>query len=99
MACGFADQDDRVARRRGRADHLVQRVQQADRADGRCRQDRGAVRLVVERDIARNDGRAERGASGADAFDAADELSHDLRLFRITEIEIVRRRQWFGAGR
>ena len=64
-------------------------VDQADAADGRRRQDRASVGLVVERDIAGHDREIERLAGFGDATNAADELPHDLRPLRIAEIEIV----------
>jgi hypothetical protein len=52
-----------------------------------------AVGLVVERDIARHDGKLQRLAGIGDAVDRADELAHDLRPLGVAEIEIVRQRQ------
>src|SRR6185312_345094 len=49
--------------------------------------------LVVERDIARNDGKVERSRGFGYALDAADELAHRLRPLRIAEIEIVGQRE------
>ena len=70
-----------------------------DAADGRRRQNALAVGLVVERDIAGDDREIERPAGFADALDRLHQLAHDLRAFRIAEIEIVGRRQRLGAGR
>ena len=72
--------------------------EQADAADGGRRQDRLAVGLVVERDVAGNDGEVERAAGFADAFDGENELAHDLRPFGIAEIEIVGDGDGFGAN-
>ena len=49
------------------------------------------------RHVAGNDREIEFAAGFADAFDAADELAHDLRLFRVAEIEVVGCRQRLGA--
>ena len=50
-----------------------------------------ALGLVVERDIAAGDRRAERGAGFGDAVDGGGELRHDLRLFRIAEVQAIGR--------
>ena len=58
-----------------------------------------AVGLVVERHVAGHDREVERLAGLRDAADAADELAHDLRPFRIAEIEIVGDGERPGADR
>ena len=77
------------SRLEGERRRLGEIVEKADAADRRGRQDRAAVGLVVERDIAGNDREIERAAGFADAADAADQLAHDLGPLRIAEIEIV----------
>ena len=68
-------------------------LHQADAANGRRRQDRLAIRLVVERDVAGDD-REIQGPTGlANATHGHDELAHDLGLLRIAEIEVVGDRQ------
>ncbi len=87
---GLAQQEDLLAgslRRDG--DAFGEIVEHADAADGRGRQDRPALGLVVERDVAGDDGEVEFAAGLADAADAADELAHDLRPLGIAEIEVV----------
>ena len=96
---GGTDQQDDVAFG-GKADagHVVIVGDEADAGNGRGRQDADAIGLVVERDIAGNDGEFEEAAGLADAFESADELAHGLRLFRIAEIEVVGHGQRLGAG-
>ena len=73
--------------------------QKPDAADRRRRQDALAVGLVVERDIAGDDRVVERQAGFAHAFDAVDELAHDLRPFRIAEVHVVGEGDRQGAHR
>ena len=61
------------------------------------RQDAAAVGLVVERDVAGDDGKVERAAGLADAADAADELAHDLGPLGIAEVEVVGDRERAAA--
>ena len=99
-AARLADQQDRLALGLERERHRFgEFVEQTDAADGRRRQDRPAVGLVVERDIAGHDREIERAAGFADAADAADELAHDFRPLRIAEIEVVGDRQRPRADR
>ena len=93
----LADDQKLVALADLRADDLGHIVNQPHRANGRRRQDRGPVGFIVERDIARHDRHIERRAGRADAFDRADELPHDLRLFGVAEIEVVSRCQRLGS--
>src|SRR5439155_7483196 len=58
--------------------------------DHRSRMDRVAVRLVVERDVARDDRNGERAAGGRHALDRLRKLPADLRLLRVAEVEAVR---------
>src|SRR5262249_58219100 len=62
----------------------------SDAPDGRGWQDRPAVGLVVERHIARYHWEIERPAGLRNPAHAADELAHDLRPFRLAEVEVVR---------
>ena len=95
VPASLAHDQDHVAVRRQSRDQVVQRLKQADAADGRGGQDRLAVGFVVKRHVARHDGEVERAARLADAFDRADELAHDLGLFGVAEVEVVGR----GQGR
>ena len=72
-----------------RADGLADVLDHADRADGRRRQDRTALGLVVERDVARHDGEVEHLAGLGHAHDGAGELAHDLGLLRVAEVHVV----------
>src|SRR5260370_1323495 len=58
-------------------------------ADGGRGQDRAAIGLVVERDVARHHREVEGLAGVGDAADRAHELAHDLRPLGVAEIEIV----------
>jgi hypothetical protein len=71
-------------------------LDQADAADGGRRQDRLAIGLVVERDIAGDDREIERRQASPMPSMAHDELAHDFRAFRIAEIEVVGGRQRFA---
>ena len=62
---------------------------QADAADGRRGQDALAVGLVVERDVAGDDGEGERAAGLRQALDGLHELAHDLGPLGIAEVEVV----------
>jgi hypothetical protein len=73
-------------------------VDQADAADRGRRQDGLAVGLVVERDVARDDGEIERRAGLADALHRANELPHDLGRFGIAEVQVVGDGERIGAG-
>src|SRR3546814_2759851 len=53
----------------------------------RSRVDRATVRLVVEGDVAGDDGHAERLAGERHAFDHLGELPGDLRLLRVAEVQ------------
>ncbi len=100
MAAVGADQDQLIAFGcAADAGHRLPVGQQADAGDRRRRQDRDAVGLVVERDVAGDDREIERAAGLADALHGLDELAHDFRLLRIAEIEVVGRCQRLGARR
>ena len=64
-------------------------IENADDAEHRRGIDAFAARLVIERDVAAGDGRAERGAGLGDAVDGGGKLRHDLGLLRIAEVEAV----------
>ena len=71
---------------------------EADAADGGGRRNGHAIGLVVERDIARDDGEGQRPARLGHALDAADEFAHDLRSLGIAEIQAVGDGERLGAG-
>ena len=93
MALGLPNQQRHVTIARQTRQRLIGILDQADRADGRRRQDALTVGLVVERDVARHDRHIKRAAGLTDALDRADKLAHDLGLFRVAEVEVVRRGQ------
>src|SRR5262245_15219218 len=89
-----ADQEDCLAGRlEGDGGRLGVVLQKSDTTDGRRRQDRaapaGRLALVVEADVARNDRIVEHLARRAHAFEAANDLSHDLRPLRVREVEAI----------
>ena len=78
--------------------HPVEIVDQPDRANGWCWRngvaDAIATRgFVIQADIARHDWHIQRRTRRADALHGPDKLPHDRRLFRVAEIEIIRRCQ------
>ena len=105
MAVAVADRDDDVAGAlEGDADRFGPVLDQADAADRRGGEDglAGAVLrlgLVVERDVARDDREVERAAGLGHAFDAADELAHDLGPLGVAEIHAVGGGERAGADR
>ena len=70
---------------------------EADAADRGRRRNADAVRLVVERDVARDDGIVERAAGFRHAAHAADELAHDLGPLGIGEVHVVGDGERIGA--
>jgi phosphoribosylformylglycinamidine synthase len=70
---------------------------EADPADGGRGRNADAVGLVVERDVAGDDGVVEHAARFAHAFDGADELPHDLGPLRVSEVEVVGDGERVGA--
>src|SRR5262249_56011245 len=83
----FADQQNVLVRGlEGDARRFGKVVEHADAADRGCRQDRAAVGLVVERDVAGHDRKLERRAGLRDAADAADQLAHDLTPLRLAQL-------------
>src|SRR5262249_39404714 len=92
-AASDAEQKDRlILSLEGDRHRFGKLLEQTDAADRRCRQNGAPVGLVVERDIAGDDGEVERTAGLADAAHAIDELSHDLRPLWIAEIKVVSER-------
>ena len=71
------------------ADHPPGVLYYAHHAEHRGRQDRPAVRLVVEADVAAGDRDLQRPARIADPRHRAGELPHDLRPLRISEVQAV----------
>src|SRR5690348_15507025 len=89
-AASLADQKDRlILALEGDRHRFIKLIEQTDAADRRCRQNGAPVGLVVERDIAGDDGEVERTTVVADAAYAVDELPHDLQALGIAEIKIV----------
>jgi hypothetical protein len=60
--------------------------------------DRAPIRVVVERDVAGDDGNAERLAGSGHAFDRLGQLPRDLGLLRVAEVEAVGDRERLAAG-
>ena len=97
MRCGFPDEADQRrlagerALGRSREEHDVAALppgrhppnvgHEADATHDRRRRDRGAVGVVVERDIARDDGDPERLRGERDPFDCLRELLHAIAGF------------------
>ena len=100
----MSEQDERLAFRL-EPDRRALRpiVEQPDAADRRRRQDGAAaarrLALVVEADVAAHDREVERAAGFAHAFEAADELRHDLGPLGVAEVEAVGDRERPGADR
>ena len=64
-------------------------LEEAHHPDGRRREDRLAVRLVVERDVSRDDGRLERAAGEGEPLHRRGELAQDLGPLGVAEVEAV----------
>ena len=71
--------------------------EQANNSEDRRRVDSLAEGFVVEADIAARDRRPKMAASLADSLDGLDQLGHDLRLFRIAEVQAIGRGHWVGS--
>src|SRR5437773_278401 len=67
-------------------------------ADDGGRRDRAPLRLVVERDVARDDRYAERVGRDRDRLDRLAELPRDLGLLGVAEVEAVGQRERRAAG-
>ncbi len=74
-----------------RRDSLGDIVENAHDAEHRRWIDAFAAGLVIQRDVAAGDGRAQSDAGLADAVDGRRKLGHDLGLFRIAEVETIGR--------
>ena len=74
------------------AQHAVGVVEDPDHADDRRREDRAALGLVVETDVAARDRHLQGPAGVAQPLHRPRELPHDLRPLRVAEVEAVRRR-------
>ena len=70
--------------------HAAHVLDETDGSDHGRRVDRTPVRLVVERHVSGDDGRADRLARGRDAVDRLRELPADLRLLGVAEVQAVR---------
>jgi hypothetical protein len=98
MPDSVPDEDQRLAGvSKCDADALAPVLQQPYPTDRRRGQD-GApaacrLALIVERHVAAHDREVERAAGVAHAFEAADDLGHDLGPLRIGEVEAVGDRQ------
>ena len=91
----LADQHDHVAlglERRSSPSCANRRAGRRRRPPGsagwRCRR-RRRLGLVVEADVAAHDREVERAAGLGHAFDAADDLAHDLGPLRVAEVQVV----------
>src|SRR4051794_35703460 len=78
-------------------------VEEADAADGGGGQDRGTaprrLALIVEAYVPAHDREIQRAAGFGHAFEAADELGHDLGALRVAEVEAVGNGKRPGADR
>ena len=71
--------------------------QLADQADHRRRVDRAVAPLVVERDVAADDGDPQRPAGVAEPAHALRQLPGDVRLLRVAEVQAVGQPERLGA--
>ena len=85
------EQDD-IAGRAERSSHTpVRMVHYPHHAQYRSGQNRLTVGFVIEADVSARDGNLQLAAGVADAGNRTGELPHDLRPFRVAEVEAVRR--------
>src|SRR5438270_12804480 len=95
----MADQDELLAFRLERYRcALLPILKQTDAADRGSGEDREGVAvlvlgLIIEADVSAHDREVERAARFGDAFDATDELAHDIGPLRVAEVEAVSDRQ------
>ena len=68
---------------------LWHRIAEAEHSNHGGRVDVYTVGLVVEGDIAADDGNIECFTRCGHAFDRFDELPHDARLLRVSKVEVV----------
>ena len=80
------------------AGHAAHVGDEPDAADDRRRRDRGAVGVVVERDVAGDDRDPERLRGLRDPLDRLRQLVRDLRLLGIAEVEAVGEPDRLAAG-
>src|SRR5271166_2900375 len=73
-------------------------VENAENADHRRWVNGFAEGFVVEADVAAGDRRAKFGTGDSKAVDGFAELPHNVRFFRATEIEAIRRSNRACAG-
>ena len=97
--CGGAEREQRAGRIGGRGGHgRVGPLQHADAADDGRRVDRPASALVVERHVARDDGRAEHLAGLGHARDRLAQRIRGARALGVAEVEAVRDRRGLRAA-
>ena len=95
----LAEQQDDVSRlREPGAQQPTGVLDQPDDADHWRGVDRGAVGLVVERDVSPGDRGAQGAAGVADAANRGDELAHDLGFLGVAEVEAIRRPDRLGSA-
>ena len=70
---------------------------EADAADGGRGQDADAVGLVVERDVAGDDGKSSARQASPMPSMRADELAHDLGPLGVAEVQVVGDGERLGA--
>ena len=93
FGAGVTEQDERVAvADAGPGRHRREVVDQADDPDDRRGVDVTTARLVVEADVAADDGDAERATRFAHAVDHLGELPHDLGVLGVAEVQAVHQR-------
>ena len=87
---GGAEDDDGVAGRPGEAGRAdAHGLDQAEEAEHRCGVDVGAPALVVEADVAPDDGQVQGPAGLGHPVDALGELPHHLGVLGVPEVEAV----------
>ena len=86
----LAEEHDDIARlAESSLEHPIRMLEEPDDADDGRRVDGSPVGLVVEADVAAGDRHVERATGLADALDGLRELPHDVRPFRVAEIQAV----------
>ena len=99
MTLGVANQYRHMTFARHARDGVIGIGNEAHSADGRRWQNGGAVGLIIERNIARDDRHIQGGHGGPYALDGAYKLPHNFRLFRISKVQIIRCGQGQGTNR
>src|SRR4029079_11293977 len=92
--CG-GDEDDVAGLPRSRKEANV--GNEPDAANARRGWERPSVGVVVQRDVARDDGDAEGIGRRSDALDCLLQLPPDRRFLRIAEVEAVGEREWLAS--